>query len=111
VRDGRIEVLHLGEIVAEHLVVAPGGTSITDDHYGGPRPAPRRAVRPKTVSENAFSELGPAFERFIKGAATTGMTAFNGDLELLLSLKAVHGNEALVAALEAGGCLRALARP
>jgi hypothetical protein len=36
-----------GEVVAEHLLVAPGGASIHDDHYGGPRPAPRRAVRPK----------------------------------------------------------------
>ena len=39
-----------GEVVAEHLLVAPGGASIHDAHYGGPRPAPRRAVRPKTAA-------------------------------------------------------------
>ena len=32
---------------------------ILDEHYGGPRPAPRRAVRPKTVAEKAFCALGP----------------------------------------------------
>ena len=33
-----------------------------DEHYGGPRPAPRRAVRPKTPAEKAFAALGPAAE-------------------------------------------------
>ena len=27
-----------GEVVAEHMLVAPGEVSILDDHYGGPRP-------------------------------------------------------------------------
>ncbi len=35
VKDGVIKVVFLGEIVAEHLVVSPGETSIDDDHYGG----------------------------------------------------------------------------
>ncbi|HET9691188.1 MAG TPA: hypothetical protein VFP61_08540, partial [Acidimicrobiales bacterium] len=47
VRDGVITVVCDGVIVAEHLVVAPGETSITDEHYGGPRPSPARAVRRK----------------------------------------------------------------
>jgi hypothetical protein len=38
-----------GDTVAEHRLVAP---SVRDEHYGGPRPAPRRAVRPRTVAEN-----------------------------------------------------------
>ncbi len=46
-----------GELVAEHRLVAPGEASIHDDHYGGPRPAPRRAVRPKTVQEKTFCAL------------------------------------------------------
>ena len=37
-----------GEVVASHALVAPGEASVLDEHYGGPRPAPRRAVRPKT---------------------------------------------------------------
>jgi len=100
VKDGHLEVLHLGEIVASHAIVAPGETSIKDAHYGGPRPAPRRAVRPKTVSEKAFCALGPAAEAFIKGAAASGITSLRGDLDELLSLQAAHGKEPLVAAIE-----------
>ena len=36
-------MVFLGEIIAEHLVVSPGETSINDDHYGGARPMPRRS--------------------------------------------------------------------
>lgn len=44
-----------GEVLAEHPLVPPGETSITDDHYGGPRPdTPRRAARPRTPTEKAF---------------------------------------------------------
>jgi len=100
VKGCRIEVLHLGEIVASHVIVAPGETSIEDAHYGGPRPAPRRAVRPKTASEKAFCDLGPAAEAFIKGAAAAGITSLRGDLDELLALKAAHGKEPLVAAIE-----------
>ena len=38
-----------GVIVAEHELVSPGETSILDEHYDGPRPAPSRGPRPKTV--------------------------------------------------------------
>jgi hypothetical protein len=58
-------VVFLGEIVAEHLLVAPGETSILDEHYSGPRPMPTRAVRPKTTSETAFCALGSTAESFI----------------------------------------------
>jgi len=100
VADGHVVVTHLGEIVADHLVVAPGETSIRDDHYGGPRPAPRRAVRPKTPQERAFCSLGPIAEAFIKGAAAAGITSLRGDLDELLAMRAAHGTEPLVAALE-----------
>lgn len=60
VTDGRLEVILLGAVQASHPLVAPGETSIDDDHYGGPRPAiPARAVRPKTPAEIAFCALGP----------------------------------------------------
>ena len=72
VADGVVTVVLLGEVVAEHALVAPGETSILDDHYGGPRPAPRRAVRPKTVTERAFLALGPAAEAFIRGGFVNG---------------------------------------
>ena len=100
VRDGVITVVFLGEIVAEHLVVSPGETSICDDHYGGARPAPQRSVRPKSVAEKAFCSLGPVADAFIKGAAAQGMTGLARDLEELSQLEAIHGREPLLAALE-----------
>jgi hypothetical protein len=99
-QDGRVLVVFLGEIVATHALVAPGETSVLDEHYGGPRPMPTRAVRPKTASEKAFCALGPAAESFIKGAAARGITSLKGDLEELAQLEAAHGKVILVAALE-----------
>ena len=74
--DGRLLVIvtGTGQVVAEHVLVAPGEASVLDDHYGGPRPAPRRAVRPKTAAEKAFCALGPTAEAFITGAAAAGHT-------------------------------------
>jgi hypothetical protein len=100
VRDGVITVVRLGEIIAEHLLVAPGETSVRDEHYGGPRPAPARAVRPKSPTETAFCALGPAADAFIKGAAAHGMTGLTRDLATLASLEAVHGRAPVIAALE-----------
>jgi len=100
VRDGVITVVALGEIIAEHLIVAPGETSVLDEHYGGPRPSPARAVRPRSPTETAFCALGPAADAFIKGAAATGMTGLARDLVTLASLEAVHGRAPVIAALE-----------
>lgn len=98
--DGQVLVIFLGEIVATHALVAPGEMSILDEHYGGPRPLPTRAVRPKTESEKAFCTLGPVAESFIKGAAAHGMTSLKGDLEELAQMEVAHGKEILLAALE-----------
>jgi len=99
-QDGRVLVVFLGEIVATHDLVAPGETSVLDEHYGGPRPLPTRAVRPKTSTEKAFCALGPVAESFIKGAAASGMTSLKADLEELAQMEAAHGKEVLLAALE-----------
>ena len=45
-----------GEVLAEHALVAPGETSIVDDHYGGPRPGP---ATPRGTPENAEREGVP----------------------------------------------------
>jgi len=93
--DGRGE----GELVAEHLLVAPGEASIHDDHYGGPRPAPRRAVRPKTAAEKAFCALGPTAEAFLTGAAAAGNTRLGAELAELNTLAAAHGQRVFLDAL------------
>ena len=100
--DGRFLfiVAESGEVVAEHVLVAPGQASVHDAHYGGPRPAtPRRAVRPRTVQEKAFCELGPIAEAFITGAAAAGHTRLGPELAELNTLRAAHGDQALVDAL------------
>jgi transposase len=88
-----------GELVAEHRLVAPGEASIHDDHYGGPRPAPRRAVRPKTGPEKAFCALGPTAEAFITGAAAAGNTRLGPELVELNTLAAAHGEQVFLDAL------------
>lgn len=100
VGDGTVQVVLLGAVVATHQVVSPGEASVNDDHYGGPRPAPARAVRPKTPAEIAFCALGPVAETFIKAAAASGITSLAGDLDELAGLQAAHGRDTLVAALE-----------
>jgi transposase len=89
-----------GEVLAEHALVAPGEASVLDEHYGGPRPAPRRAVRPKTPAEKAFVTLGLVAEQFIAGSAASGNARLPSDLAELAALRAAHGDAALAAALE-----------
>ncbi len=100
--DGRMLVIMAttGEVVAEHTLVAPGEASVRDEHYGGPRPAPRRAVRPKTAAEKEFCSLGPVAEAFITGAAAAGSTRLGTDLAELNTLRAAHGDQEFLAALD-----------
>jgi hypothetical protein len=100
--DGRLLVIMTaaGEVVAEHVLVAPGEASVRDEHYGGPRPAPRRAVRPKTAAEKEFCALGPVAEAFITGAAAVGSTRLGSELAELNTLRAAHGGQAFLAALD-----------
>ncbi len=101
--DGRLLVIMTttGEVVAEHMLVAPGEASVRDEHYGGPRPdAPRRAVRPRTAAEKEFCSLGPVAEAFITGVAASGCTRLGPELAELNTLRAAHGEEAFAAALD-----------
>lgn len=95
-----------GEVVAEHAPAAPGEARVLDEHYGGPRPAPRRAARAKTAAEKAFLALGPAAEAFLTGSAASGNTKLAADLEELAALRAAHGDQALTAALERAAAFR-----
>lgn len=102
VTDNTVHVVEpfSGEIVAEHALVAPGETSIRDEHYGSARPdKPRRAPRAKTVVEKRFLALGNVAEQFLVGAAAAGVSKLPGELEQILTLHAAHGESALLAAL------------
>jgi hypothetical protein len=100
VTGNRVKVIDCDEVVADHQVVAPGESSINDDHYGKPRSAPARSVRPKTSSEKQFCSLGPVAEAFIKGAASAGASNLAAELEELAGLQAAHGKDELVGALD-----------
>jgi hypothetical protein len=89
-----------GELLAQHRLVAPGETSIVDDHYGSSRPdRPRRAPRPRTEAEKAFLALGPVAEAFLVGAAAAGVSKLASELAEIATLQAAHGTDALLAAL------------
>jgi transposase len=100
IKDGVIQVISLGEVIAEHLVVSPGEMSVNDDHYGGPRPKPRRLVRPRSQAEKTFCSLGPVADAFIKGAAAHGMTSLASDIVELSELEVINCRDLVIAALE-----------
>src|SRR5207302_480290 len=85
---------------ARHPLVAPGEVSIIDEHYGGPRRGPSRAVRPRSGPERAFLALGPAAEAFLRQAAAAGVTKLGTEIGVILGLEAAWGRDALVAAVE-----------
>jgi len=90
-----------GEVLAEHLLVAPGEASVLDAHYGRPRPnSPARKVTPRTASELAFCALGPVAEQWLCSAAASGNTRLGPELAELAALEAAHGPDALIGALE-----------
>jgi hypothetical protein len=96
-----ILIPNTGEVLAEHPLMAPGGSSVLDAHYGRPRPnAPARKISPRTAAEQAFCALGPVAEQWLRNAAASGNTRLGPELEELAALAAAHGREALVAALE-----------
>ncbi len=98
--DGEIVIAYARAEVARHLAVAPGEAAIQDDHYGGARVRPLRAVRAKSAAERAFLGLGPAAERFLRAAAAAGTARLASELEEISALEAAFGRDQLVAALE-----------
>jgi transposase len=90
-----------GEVHAEHPLLAPGETSILDEHYGRARAAtPQRAPRARTAAEKDFLALGPVAEQFLTGAAAAGVTRLSAEIGAILTLAAAHGAEPTLAALE-----------
>ena len=96
---GEVRVECRGELVACHRLVAPGECSIIDEHYGGPRRGPARAVRARTGPEKAFLALGPSAEAFLRAAAAAGTSRLSTEIASIVSFEAAWGREPLVAAL------------
>lgn len=97
--DGEVRIECRGELVAVHRLVAPGECSIIDDHYGGPRRAPARAVRARSGTERSFLALGPTAEAFLRAAAAAGTSKLGTEIAVIVSLEAAWGRDALVGAL------------
>jgi hypothetical protein len=97
--EGQVVIEHDGTVVAHHPLVAPGEVSLIDEHYGGPRRGPARAVRPRSGTERAFLALGPVAEAFVRNAAAAGTTKLATELGAITALQAAWGRDALVAAL------------
>jgi hypothetical protein len=93
-----------GREVARHPLVAPGEVSIADEHYGGPRAAPVRAVRPRSAAERAFLGLGAAAEDFLRAAAAAGTPRLATEIAAVNQLAAAWGSDAV-----SGAIARALA--
>jgi len=94
-----VKVLHFGEVVAAHDLVAPGEASIKDEHYGGARRVGQRQPRPRSAAEKAICGLGEVGEAFIKAAAAAGVAKLGSELADIAALEAAHGGEAFMAAL------------
>ena len=86
--------------VARHRVVGPGEVALADEHYGGARARPSRAVRPRTPGEVAFLGLGPSAEAFLRAAAAAGTARLEAELREIAVLVDAWGREALVKALD-----------
>lgn len=71
VRDGVLTVVHLGEIIAEHLVVAPGEISVLDEHYWRSATRSARAIRLKSPTETAFARSARPLRRSSKAPPPT----------------------------------------
>ena len=97
--DGEVLIAYAAEEVARHNVIAPGEASIQDAHYGGPRRAPARAIRPRSPAERAFCALGGAAAAFLRAAAAAGTSRLSSELVLISALEPAFGREELVQAI------------
>jgi transposase len=97
--DDQIQVWHQGELVTQHRLVPPGGTSILDEHYDTAARKPSRAVRPRSQAEKAFLALGEEAEAFLRAAAAAGTTRLPAHIAVIAALRDAHGPNAVAAAL------------
>ena len=98
--EGEVAIRQGAAEVARHRVVGPGEVAICDEHYGGVRPRPSRAIRPRTPTEVAFLGLGPTAETFLRAAAAAGTARLEAELGEIATLADAWGREVLTKALD-----------
>jgi transposase len=100
--DGVVRIYRIdtGEFVATHDQLAPGESSILDEHYPTPRKPPSRGPRARTETERAFLALGESADAFIRAGAAAGMTMLPKEIEIIVAeLLPAHGDQAVTRAL------------
>ena len=101
--DGVVRIYRIedAELVATHDQLAPGDSSILDEHYPTPRKAPSRGPRARTEVERTFLALGDVAGAFIRAGAAAGMTMLPKEIEVIVNeLLPAHGHDAVTRALE-----------
>jgi hypothetical protein len=93
--------------VARHQALAPGGSSICNEHYPERRGEPReRRPRPTSPSEERFLALGEGAKRYLVEGAACGARRLEARMAEAVCLAALHGggpvDEALGLAAMAG---------
>ncbi len=99
--DGRVRIYGLdGDLVADHVQLAPGEAAVLDEHYPTPRKAPSRGPRARTAAEREFLALGEAAETFIRHGAAAGATMLPKEIiEIVDDLLPAHGPDLVAKAL------------
>jgi hypothetical protein len=101
--DGVVRIYRLdtAELAATHDQLAPGESSILDEHYPTPRKPPSRGPRARTETERTFLALGEHADAFIRAGAAAGMTMLPKEIEIIVAdLLPAHGEIAVTRALE-----------
>jgi hypothetical protein len=88
--------------ITRHELSTPGNPRIVDAHYphhpGGNHPRPPK-IRPRTVEEIAFVDLGEGAHRWLVEAAATGVSRIRGKMARAVELAMVLGAERVDEAL------------
>jgi hypothetical protein len=99
--DARVRIYDLdGELVADHVQLAPGEAAVLDEHYPTPRKPASRGPRARTDAERAFLALGEPAEAFIRQGAAAGSTMLPKEIiEIVTDLLPAHGPDAVAHAV------------
>src|SRR5207302_5787700 len=94
--------------IIRHELSTPGRPRILEEHYPdhpNGRGIKQPKLRPRTVAEQAFVDIGPGAERWLRNAAAGGVSRIRAKMSRAVELAALCGRErvdqALIRAAEA----------
>ena len=89
-----------GQVVAEHVLVAPGEASVRDEHYGGRGPRRGGPCGRKPPRRRRSARWGRSRRRSSPAPPRPGTPRPGPELAELNTLRAAHGEEMFAAALD-----------